>query len=134
MKRTLLTILLVVVALTTFAQEKRRFFCEIKGQEKELSAGLKIVFDFGENPVYSIWGDLKGKQKLVDEAGNEITFNSMVDAANYMTGKGWTFQQAYSSAYGGNALVHWIFYKDATSQEEAGAGILTKGNYKKQQK
>ena len=106
----------------------------IKGQEKELSAGLKIVFDFGENPVYSIWGDLKVKQKLVDEAGNEITFNSMVDAANYMTGKGWTFQQAYSSVYGGNALVHWIFYKDAASQEEAGAGILTKGNYKKQQK
>ena len=95
-----------------------------------MSAGLKIVFDFGESPVYSIWGSLKSKQKLVDENGKEIKFYSMVDAANYMAEKGWNFQQAYTSVYDGKAVQHWIFYKEAKSKEEAGKGIITKEIYK----
>ncbi len=47
----------------------------------------------------------------MDENGEEIKFNSMVDAANYMVDKGWKFQQAYSSAYGGKPIIHWIFYR-----------------------
>ena len=85
-----------------------------------LKAGLKIVFDFGESSVYSIWNGLKSQQKMVDENGKEIDFNSMVDAANYMSEKGWNFQQAYTSFYEGNVIHHWIFYKEADSQEEAG--------------
>ena len=111
----------------------RKYFCEIKGTNKTLSAGLKIVFDFGESPVYSIWNGLKSQQKMVDEDGKEIDFNSMVDAANYMSEKGWNFQQAYTSFYEGNVIHHWIFYKEADSQEEAGKGIITKETYKQKQ-
>ena len=50
----------------------------------------------------------------------------MVDAANYMSEKGWNFQQAYTSVYAGNVIQHWIFYKEAETQEEAGKGIMTK--------
>ena len=110
--------------------EARKCFCEIQGTSKTLSAGLKIVFEFGESPVYSIWNGLKSKQKLVDENGKEIDFNSMVDAANYMSEKGWNFQQAYTSFYEGNVIHHWIFYKEADSREEAGTGIMTKESYK----
>ena len=67
---------------------------------------------------------------MVDENGKEIDFNSMVDAANYMSEKGWNFQQAYTSFYEGNVIHHWIFYKEADSQEEAGKGIMTKEKYK----
>ncbi len=116
-----------------FAQTKR-YYCEIKGIEKELTAGLKIVFDFGNNPVYSAWGGLKSKQKLVDDKGEEIPFNSMVDAGNYMSSKGWNFLQAYTSVYGSQAIVHWIFYKEATSPEEAVKGIVTKEQFEKQGK
>lgn len=112
----------------------RKYFCEIKGTNKALSAGLKIVFDFGESPVYSIWNGLKSQQKMVDKNGKEIDFNSMVDAANYMSEKGWNFQQAYTSFYEeGNVIHHWIFYKEADSQEEAGKGIMTKETYKQKQ-
>lgn len=100
--------------------QARKYFCEIKGTEKVLSNGLKIVFDFGESPVYSAWTGLKSQQKLVDENGKEIKFNSMVDAANYMSEKGWNFQQAYTSLYSDNVIQHWIFYKEADSQEEVG--------------
>lgn len=109
--------------------EARKYYCEIKGIQKELSSGLKIVFDFGESQVYSIWGGLKNKQKLVDENGEEIEFNSMVDAANYMSEKGWNFQQAYTSFYSGNVIQHWIFYKETETKEEAGKGIMTKEKY-----
>lgn len=76
-------------------------------------------------------GGLKSKQKLVDEKGDEIPFNSMVDAGNYLSDKGWTFLQAYTSVYGSQAIVHWIFTKEADSPEDATKGIMTKDDYKK---
>ena len=132
MKKYLFAIILSFVAMVSNAQTQR-YLCEIKSQEKELSTGLKIVFDFGSNPTYVAWG-LNGKQKLVDENGKEIPFNSMVDAGNYMTSKGWNFLQAYASVYGGNVIVHWIFYKDADSLEKAIEGIMTKEMFKKKKK
>lgn len=68
-----------------------------KGFEKEFTVGLKIVFDISQAPVYSNWGDLKSQQKLVDENGQEIEFNSIVNPANYMASKGWNFQQTYTA-------------------------------------
>ena len=55
----------------------------------------------------------------------------MVDAANYMVERGWHFQQAYSSIYGGNPIIHWIFYKDAENMQKAREGIMTKDEHKK---
>lgn len=66
--------------------------------------------------------------------GEEIKFNSMVDAANYMVDKGWKFQQAYSSAFGGKPIIHWIFYKDADNMDKAREGIMTKTEYQKLKK
>ena len=83
MKRIVLSLLLCSVALLSLAQ-KKLYYCEVKGIEKELTSGLKIVFDFGEKASYNMWGDLSSKLKFVDEDGAEIKFNSMVDAANYM--------------------------------------------------
>ena len=117
MKKTALIFLMLISSITMIAQTKK-YYCEVKGIEKELSAGLKIVFDFGNNPVYSAWGGLKNKQKLVDEKGEEISFNSMVDAGNYMS----------------KSIIHWIFYKEATSPKEAVKGIMTKDEYNKASK
>ena len=86
------------MALLSIAQ-KKLYYCEVKGIEKELTSGLKIVFDFGEKASYNMWGDLSSKLKFVDEDGAEVKFNSMVDAANYMVDRGWIFKQAYSSSY-----------------------------------
>lgn len=132
MNKLILVILTMILPISIYAQSKK-YYCEVKGVEKELTSGLKIVFDFGNNPVYSAWGGLKSKQKLVDEKGEEIPFNSMVDAGNYLSDKGWTFVQAYTSVYGSQAIVHWIFVKEATSPEEAVKGIMTKDDYNKPQ-
>ena len=130
MRKYFLLLVFLLFPVFVFSQVNR-YYCEVKGVEKELASGLKIVFDFGDNPVYSAWGGLSDKQKLVDESGKEIPFNSMVDAGNYLSSKGWNFVQAYTSAYGGQVIVHWIFYKDAKSPEDAVKGIVTKEQYKK---
>ncbi len=130
MKKGLIFLLLMLSSISMSAQS-HRYYCEIKGIEKSLSSGLKIIFDFGNKTSYTMWGDLSSKLKFVDEKGEEINFNSMVDAANYMVDKGWTFQQAYSSIYGGSPIIHWIFYKESESFEKAKEGIMTKEEYKK---
>lgn len=48
--------------------------------------------------------------------------------------KAGAFQLAYSSAYGGHPVIHWIFYKDAETIEEAKKGIMTKEEYNKAHK
>lgn len=103
MKRLFILTILSVFVIGTFAQTQR-YFCEIKGIEKDLSSGLKIVFDFGNNPIYSAWGGLKSKQKLVDENGEEIPFNSMVDAGNYMSSKGGLFSRLIRPSIQGKSL------------------------------
>lgn len=113
------------------AYARQRYYCEVKGIEKEFSAGLKIILDFGTKASYNIWGDLSSQLKFVDDKGDEIKFNSMVDATNYMAERGWEFQQAYSSVYSGNSIIHWIFFKDAENMEEAKEGIMTKTEYRK---
>lgn len=127
--RLLLAISFILCVGNVYAQH--RYYCEIKGIEKELSSGLKIIFDFGTKASYNIWGDLSSKLKFVDGNGEVIKFNSMVDAANYMVDRGWTFQQAYSSVYSGNPIIHWIFYKDAENMEKASEGIMTKSEYQR---
>ena len=86
MKRIVLTFFLCMITWLGFA-ETRRYYCEVKGIEKELGTGLKIIFDFGENASYTIWGSLSSKLKFVDKNGEIINFHSMVDAANYMVEK-----------------------------------------------
>ena len=52
MNKLILVILTMILPISIYAQSKK-YYCEVKGVEKELTAGLKIVFDFGNNPVYS---------------------------------------------------------------------------------
>ncbi len=124
-------LLFAFLTLNLYAQQKT-YFCEVKGIEKDFKSGLKIIFDFGDSKSYKPSG-LSSKLKIVDEEGNEITFYSMVAVTNFMVEHGWEFKQAFSSAYGGSPILHYIFCKQANSMEEAKAGIVTKSEYKDNQ-
>lgn len=123
-------ILCLFFPLLTFAQN-HKYYCEVTGTEKDLSNGMKIIFDFGTNPSYNFWGDLNAKLIFVDRDGSNIDFNTMVDAANFLSEKGWTFLQAYSSAHGERIVEHWIFCKEAATKEQAKEGIMTRGDWEK---
>ncbi len=128
----LCTILLFAFFTYNLYAQQKTFFCEVKGIERGIKSGLKIIFDFGDSKSYKASG-LSSKLKVVDEGGNEINFYSMVDATNYMVEHGWEFKQAYSSVYDHDLIISYIFCKQANSMEEAKAGIVTKGEYKDNQ-
>lgn len=90
MRKCLLTFFFII--FTDNLYSRQRFYCEVKGVEKEITSGLKIIFDFGIQVSYDMWGDLNCKLKFVDKNGDGIKFNSMVYAANYMMQRGWPFQ------------------------------------------
>lgn len=87
MKRMSLLFVALLVCFTINANEPHKVFCELLGTQKFLSAKVTVEIDMGQNPYES--------SKLVDEKGKKITFNSMVDAMNYMGKLGWKFEQAY---------------------------------------
>ena len=61
-KKLLVLSFLLVLALGVYAQNKR-YYCEIKGVEKDFSSGLKIVFDFGRQPSIFCLGWIEKQTK-----------------------------------------------------------------------
>ena len=50
----LIAVFIGILSIIPIQLHARKYYCEIKGMQKELSSGFKIVFDFGESQVYSI--------------------------------------------------------------------------------
>ncbi len=66
-------------------------YCEIIYHHLPNPWGGSVAFDFGQET--GSWRyDL-----LTDSEGNELLFNSGIQALNYMIGRGWEFVQVYSS-------------------------------------
>ena len=63
---------------------------------------------------------------MVDENGQALEFNSMVDAMNYMGELGWKFVQAYVVTIGNSNVYHWLLQKELSPEEAINAGIKIK--------
>ena len=92
---------------------------------------VTVDIDFGQYTGF--W---TRDRALIDEAGNDIVFNSILDAANYLAQRGWVFKQAYviqSSTKGdsGTPYQHWIMAKIVSSPEEIVEGLRTRGMAKR---
>ncbi len=81
-------------------------YCEMVGTQKFLSSKVTIVLDFGE--VKNIWKDNRVKDEVT---GKAQSFNSMIDALNYMGEQGWEFAQAYVVNAGQQNVYHWLLKK-----------------------
>lgn len=130
MKKLLLTTVLAILVVVATAQETRKTFCEIVGTGKVLSSKVKIQIDFGQKTSY--FG--KYKTFMVDESGEKIEFNSMVDAMNYLAKFRWKFEQAYVVTVGGENVYHWLLSKDIVSDDEIREGIITQKDFEDMEK
>lgn len=82
--------------------------CQIVGTSKMFSNKVNVDIDFGqENKYFS--SDKDTKIKGAD--GKNITFNSMVDALNFMVENGFEFVQAYAFSTGGSGNVYHYLLK-----------------------
>lgn len=131
MKKILVVLFVLFLSLNCYAQQQK-YYCEVIGTRSSgIGKGLDIYIDFGDKTSVNFWGVISKKLKFVDENGEEIKFNSLVDAANYMIAKGWIFQQAYHVELDGIDSIRWIYYKEADSFENATNGINVEGDKKK---
>lgn len=87
MKRPITTLLLCLVAMASFAQQKITAYCDICVYGERGITPAVISFDFGFDRNVDILG----------EDGKPLKFYSYVDAANYLAKYGWQITTVYSS-------------------------------------
>lgn len=106
----LVIILIAFISINCYSQKDTSIikyqYCEIVGTSKLLSSKLTIQIDYGQER--SIW---KGVDIVKDENGKVQSFNSMVDALNYMGTKSWEFVQAYVVSTSANSYVYHFMLK-----------------------
>lgn len=95
------------------SDEIHYFYCEIVGTHKTLSNKVNVNIDFGQ------LNKLASDQRLRDDKGEVIKFNSMVDAMNWMGARGWEFVQAYVVTTGNDQnIYHWLLKKSTKKMSE----------------
>jgi hypothetical protein len=127
MKKVLLFALFAVFSLVVNAQNYKNdgkpyaFYCQLVGF-KNLAAQLRLKV---------LWNNMKDENNLRDENGKKIEFNTMVDAMNYMSKRGWDYVECVTYKEGTNNVVHYIFRKYVTNDEEAKEGLYFESDFKK---
>lgn len=108
-----------------------KVYCEIVSNVRNLfSNKTNVEFDFGQASKF--WSN---DRQIVDENGRPITFNSVLDAVNYMSYRGWVFEQMYivqsmSKGDSGSPAYHWIMSKEVSDISEITKGLYTQANFK----
>lgn len=87
-------------------------YCTVVATPRLLSSRVTIDIDYGERR--SIWKD----NRLKDEGGKVIKFNTVVDALNYMGENGWQLVNAFPVTTGNNTFTyHYVFRKQFLRSE-----------------
>ena len=121
-----LILLMAAACICGFAGAQQKVYCELLGQGKLFSSKVTVTVDFGQDQ----WQN----NKLVDENGKKIVFNSMIDAMNFMGKLGWEFEQAYVITVGSGSSAqnvnNWLLSRYIGDGEAIDEGIKTKSQYK----
>jgi hypothetical protein len=114
MKKIIVMALFIMGVQHSFAQTdsaKVDQFCQIIARPRLLSSKVTIDMDFGG--VKKFWNDTR----LKDQQGQVRTFNTVVDAMNYMSNQGWSFINAYPVKTYGVEIFH-IAYKRTINKKD----------------
>jgi hypothetical protein len=101
MKKLLLILFISAFTYGAFAQTTpvkdgpKEEYCMIVATQKVFSTKVNIAIDHGQ--ATKLFGG-SDQNALKDEEGKILTFNSVIDALNYMAQQGWYFVNAYSLA------------------------------------
>ena len=100
-----------------------KVYCEIVGFDRVFSNKMTVQIDFGQASRF--WST---DRNLVDENGQTIVFNSMLDAVNYLAERGWVFESVYTvqsidKGTSGTLYRHWIMSKTVTSRDQIAEGL-----------
>ncbi len=127
MKKVVLLALFTIFSLGVNAQNYKNdvkpyaFYCQLVGM-KNLAGQLRLKI---------LWNNIREENNLRDENGKKIEFFTMVDAMNYMSKRGWDYVDCVTYKDGTNNVVHYIFRKYVTTDEEAKEGLYFETDFKK---
>lgn len=106
MKATKGITLLVLILLPLIAigqAEPKYVYCQVTAQEKFMSKKVNVELDFGQKMKYM------ADNRLKDDKGNAIKFNTVIDALNYMGKQGWELVQTSAFAVNGLGGVQLLY-------------------------
>lgn len=85
-------------------------YCLILATSKFLSSQVTITIDFGqETGLLTQYKD----RAVYDEASGKLkSFNSVIDALNWMNSQGWEFINAYAITVGNQNVYHYVMKRD----------------------
>ncbi|GET22255.1 hypothetical protein [Prolixibacter denitrificans] len=114
MKKLLFTSLLFILfSLAATAQDKNKadsttkfIYCELTNTDKSVGTMTTVEADFGQRK-----GGFHDSRLKDPKSGKVITFNSIIDALNYMGNQGWELVQTYQTSVDNQMIHHWIMKK-----------------------
>jgi len=115
MKKNLLILLFILCAFITKAQKVEQY-CEMTAMQKLLSRKVTIDIDYGEERKLFSFKDTRVK----DELGKVKSFNSVVDALNYLGRIGWQLVNAFpvvESTSSTGVVYHYVFKRQFDKSE-----------------
>ena len=104
-----------------------KVYCEIVSYSRNIFSNKTTVeLDFGQ---YASWWSTN--RQLADESGNAITFNSVLDAVNYMSRRGWEVVEVYivqniNKGDSSDPQYHWVLSKIVTDESQITEGLRTR--------
>jgi len=105
----------ILIGFKSNAQDTAKVeqYCEVVATPRLLSNRVTIDVDYGE--VRSLWKD----NRLKDESGKLVKFNTLVDALNYMGRNGWKLVNAFPAYSSANSapVYHYVFRKEFLKSE-----------------
>jgi hypothetical protein len=110
----MITLMMCLMTMVSFGQnndtltikEPKYVYCELLGTNKLFTNKVTVSIDYGEEKKY-----FKDTRIKDEQTGKVKTFNSMVDALNYMGEDGWEFVQAYVVTTNQQNVYRWLLRK-----------------------
>ncbi len=113
--RSYLPLLLLMLPVIAFTQDTTKVeqYCIMTATNKLFSSKVTIDIDYGEKR--SIWKD----NRLKDEKGKLVNFNTTVDALNYLGKSGWNLVNTYPINNTNNPTSIYYVFKREVKRNEA---------------
>jgi hypothetical protein len=116
MRKTMMLAALSFFAFSYFNSvqaQKVEQYCEMMAMQKLLSRKVTIDIDNGEERKLFEFKDTRVK----DELGKVKSFNSVVDALNYLGRIGWKLVNAFPVTEGNTNVYHFVFKREFDASE-----------------
>lgn len=109
----LFLVLFCLLSAAAVKAQKMEQYCEMTAQAKLFSRKVTIDVDYGEARKWISFKDTRMK----DEEGKVKSFNSVVDALNFMGRAGWKLVNAFLVTESGNNVYHYVLKREFDKSE-----------------